>query len=113
MGQVLHKRATTTQRVRAEIQQSEESIAKLAHRLGVNPKTVLKWKHRQGVEDAPMGAKTLRTVLTPHEEEMICALRRKARLPLDDCYIALKPSIPRLTRSNLHRCLQRHNLSVL
>jgi len=28
-------------------------------------------------------------------------------LPLDDCFI------PTLTRSNLHRCLQRNGLSVL
>jgi transposase InsO family protein len=113
MGQVLHKRATTTHRIRAEIQQSKESIAQLASRLGVNPKTVLKWKHRDGVDDAPMGPKTLQTVLTPLEEDMICALRSKTRLPLDDCFIALKPSIAKLTRSNLHRCLQRHGLSVL
>lgn len=113
MGQILHKRATTTHRTRAEIQQSKETIAELAARLGVNPKTVLKWKHRDGVEDAAMGAKTLRTVLTPLEEDMICAVRRKAQLPLDDCYIVLKPFIPKLTRSNLHRCLQRHGLSVL
>ncbi|PSJ79572.1 hypothetical protein [Neisseria iguanae] len=31
-------------------------------------------------------------------------------LPLDDLFYALKPEIPKLTRSNLHRCLQYHNL---
>jgi transposase InsO family protein len=113
MGQVLHKRATTTHRIRAEIQQSSEKVAEIAHRLGVNPKTVRKWRKRASVEDAKMGPRKLRTVLTPLEEEMICALRRKALLALDDCYIALKPSIPALTRSNLHRCLVRHGLSVL
>jgi hypothetical protein len=34
-------------------------------------------------------------------------------LPLDDVYIALKDVIPHLTRSNLHRCLQRHGISRL
>ncbi|TCW29111.1 hypothetical protein EDC20_1011, partial [Gluconobacter oxydans] len=28
-------------------------------------------------------------------------------LPLDDCLYALQASIPHLTRSALHRCLQR------
>jgi hypothetical protein len=34
-------------------------------------------------------------------------------LPLDDCLYALQPSIPHLTRSALHRCLQRHGISRL
>ena len=113
MGQVLHKRATTTQRIRAEIQQSKESIAVLAKRFGINPKTVMKWRHRKTVEDSAMGSKSLRTVLTAMDEEIICAFRSKTLLPLDDCYVALKEQIPLLTRSNLHRCLRRHGLSVL
>ena len=34
-------------------------------------------------------------------------------MPLDDCLYALQPTIPRLTRSSLHRCLQRHGVSRL
>ncbi|MFK5973986.1 MAG: DDE-type integrase/transposase/recombinase [Flavobacteriaceae bacterium] len=34
-------------------------------------------------------------------------------LPLDDLYIALKPIMPELPRSNLHRCLQRNGISRL
>jgi transposase InsO family protein len=60
-----------------------------------------------------MGSKRLRTVLSGHDEAMICAFRQKTLLPLDDCYIALKDQIPALTRSNLHRCLKRHGMSVL
>lgn len=113
MGQILHKRATTTQRIRTEIQHSKESIAALAKRLSINPKTVLKWRQRLSVEDAPMGAKKLRTVLSPLEEQIICAFRHKTLLPLDDCYVALKEEIPVLSRSNLHRCLKRYKISVL
>jgi len=40
-------------------------------------------------------------------------LRRHRLLPLDDCLYALQPSIPHLTRSALHRCLQRHGISRL
>jgi len=35
------------------------------------------------------------------------------QLPLDDCLYALQPTIPHLTRSTLHRCLQRHGTSRL
>jgi transposase-like protein len=41
------------------------------------------------------------------------AFRRYTLLPLDDCLYALQPTIPHLTRSNLHRCLQRHGISRL
>ena len=37
----------------------------------------------------------------------------QARLPLDDVFVALKDVIPHLTRSSLHRCLQRHGISRL
>ena len=40
-------------------------------------------------------------------------LRRHTLLPLDDCLYALQPTIPHLTRSSLHRCLQRHGISRL
>lgn len=35
------------------------------------------------------------------------APRQQRQLPLDDCLYALQPAIPHLTRSSLHRCLQR------
>jgi len=44
---------------------------------------------------------------------MIVAFRRHTLLPLDDCLYALQPTIPHLTRSSLHRCLQRHGISRL
>jgi transposase-like protein len=113
MGQILHKCATTTYRIRTEIQQSKESVSVLAKKFGINIKTVYKWKKRGAIIDAPMGAKKLRTVLTEIEELAICTFRTKTQLALDDCYIALKDSIPTLTRSNLHRCLKRHGISVL
>ncbi len=55
-----------------------------------------------------MGPKEVRsTVLTPEEEAIIVAFRRHALLPLDDCLYALQPTLPHLTHSSLHRCLQR------
>jgi transposase InsO family protein len=40
-------------------------------------------------------------------------VRRQTLLPLDDCLYALQPTIPALTRSSLHRCLQRHGIARL
>ena len=61
-----------------------------------------------------MGPKERRSsVLSALEEAAIVSLRVQARLPLDDVYIALKDVIPHLTRSSLHRCLQRHGISRL
>jgi transposase-like protein len=113
MGQILHKCATTTQRIRKEIQNSTESWAKLAKKYNVNPKTIGKWKHRSDTEDAKMGRVRKSTVLTELEEEAICLFRKTTELPLDDCYITLRDTIPNLSRSSLHRCLQRNDLSRL
>lgn len=114
MGQVRHGSATTTHAVRAAIQRSQASVAELSRELGVNPKTVAKWRKRQTVEDQKTGPKEPRsTVLSEEEEAMVVAFRRHTLLPLDDCLYALQPSIPHLTRSSLHRCLQRHGISRL
>ena len=114
MGQILHGSATTTEAVRRAIQHSQESLRALAKRYGINPKTVAKWKKRGSVADLPTGPKdAASTVLSIEEEAVIVAFRRHTLLPLDDCLYALQPTIPHLTRSSLHRCLQRHGISRL
>ncbi|MGB3688609.1 MAG: IS481 family transposase [Jannaschia helgolandensis] len=114
MGQVRHGSATTTYAVRAAIQRSQASIAGLSRELGINPKTVAKWRKRQTVEDQKTGPKEPRsTVLSAEEEAVVIAFRCHTLLPLDDCLYALQPTIQHLTRSSLHRCLQRHGISRL
>ena len=114
MGQVLHGSATTTEAIRRAIQHSQESLRTLARRYGINPKTVAKWKKRTSVVDVPTGPTEPRsTVLSVEEEAVIVAFRRYTLLPLDDCLYALQPTIPHLTRSSLHRCLQRHGIGRL
>jgi hypothetical protein len=121
MGQVGHGCATTTHAVRAAIQRSQASLATLSRELGagswelgINPKTVAKWRKRATVEDLKTGPKAPHsTTLSEAEEAMVAAFRRHTLLPLDDCLYALQPSIPHLTRSALHRCLQRHGISRL
>ena len=73
-----------------------------------------KWRKRGFVHDAPMGPKVVRsTVLATEEEAAVVAFRKHTLLPLDDCLYALQATIPHLTRSSLHRCLQRHGISRL
>ena len=99
MGQILHGSATTTEAVRRAIQHSQESLRALAQRYGINQKT---------------GPKEPRsTVMSIEAEEIVVAFRRRTLLPLDDCLYALQATIPHLTRSSLHRCLQRHGISQL
>lgn len=86
----------------------------MSRELGINPKTVAKWRKRATVEDMKTGPSEPRsTVLTEAEEAMVVAFRRHTLLPLDDCLYALPSSIPHLTRLALHRCLQRHGISRL
>ena len=114
MASVLHGCARTTPRVRAELQASKASTRALAIQYGPNPKTVAKWRKRGTVEDAPMGPRVKRsTVLSEAEESAVAELRRSAMLPLDDLLGRLRQSIPKLSRSALHRCLQREGISRL
>ena len=114
MGQVLHGSARTTAAVRRAIQDSQESLRVLAKRHGINPKTVAKWRQRRTLDDRKTGPRKPRsTVLTIEEEAIVIAFRRHTLLPLDDCLYALQATIPHLTRSSLHRCLQRHDISRL
>ena len=114
MGQVLHGSATTTEAIRRAIQNSQESLRTLANRHGINQKTVAKWKKRATASDLKTGPKEPKsTVLTVEDEAIVVAFRKHTLLPLDDCLYSLQATIPHLTRSSLHRCLQRHGISRL
>ncbi|MCP1756876.1 hypothetical protein ABIF29_002652 [Bradyrhizobium elkanii] len=110
MGQILHGTATTTHAIRAAIQRSKTSLKDLAAQHGLNQKTVAKGRKRAFIHDAPMGPKTVRSTA---EEAMVVAFRNHTLLPLDDCLYALQAAIPHLTRSSLHRRLQRHGINRL
>src|SRR5215210_1643329 len=114
MAGVLHGSARTTPRVRAELQASQEATRILAARYGLNPKTVHKWRKRTTTVDQPMGPKRPRsTTLTEAEEAIVVEFRRRTLLPLDDVLGCLRAAIPALSRSALHRCLERHGISRL
>ena len=87
-------------------------MVKLAKRFNISPNTVLKWRSRSSVADQKSGPREkFNTKLTQVEQALIIAVRQKTQLPLDDCLEILLERIPHLTRSSLHRCLQRHGLS--
>jgi transposase-like protein len=114
MGQVLHGSARTTAAVRRAIQHSQESMRALSRRYGINSKTVAKWRKRESTADRRIGPTVPRsTVLSVEQEAVIVAFRKHTLLPLDDCLYALQATIPQLTRSSLHRCLERHGISRL
>ena len=52
-------------------------------------------------------------MLSVEDEAIVVAFRRHTLLPLDDCLYGLQPTIAHLTRSSLHRCLERHGISRL
>jgi len=82
----MRSNATTTHAIRAAIQRSQASLATLSRELGINPKTVAKWRKRATIEDLKTGPKAPHsTILTEAEEAMVVAFRRHTLLPLDDC----------------------------
>jgi len=109
----LHANATTTPRTRAYIQQSAASPAALARELGIHPRTVARWKARPDVADRSTRPHRLATAISQWEEALIVELRRSLALPLDDIVEAMRRCLnPKLSRSGVHRCLQRHGLSA-
>ena len=98
----------------SRIQRSQASLAKLSRDLGIDPKTVAKWRKRATVEDLKTGPKaSYSTTLTKAEEAAVLAFRRHTLLPMGDRLYALQPSILHLTRSALHCRPQRHSISRL
>jgi hypothetical protein len=106
MGQILHGCATTTKAVRRAIQDSQE----LWFWLRVTKSIRKRWRSAQAnlCDGCAHGPKEVRsTVLSVEEEAAVVAFQRHTLLPLDDCLHALQASISHLTRSSLHRRLQR------
>lgn len=62
MGQICHSSATTTHAVRAVMQRWQASLAQLSQELGINPKTVAKWRKRATVDDLKTGPGAIEVV---------------------------------------------------
>ncbi|MEK7419537.1 MAG: integrase, partial [Pseudomonadota bacterium] len=105
----LHGSARTTPRTRAELQLATGSHRSLAQLYGINPKTVAKWRARTSVLNEPMGPRGRAS--QQEQEHLAIALRKQGHLSLDDLMGQLLETAPKLSRSALHRCLQRHGIS--
>jgi transposase-like protein len=109
MGQILH--AKTTHAVRAAIQRSKASIKELASRYDLNPKTVMKWRKRAFLYDAPMGPKVPRSTVLSAEEEAL--LLRSASIRCCRSTIAFMPSKRPSRISRDRRCIEISRLSAI
>lgn len=109
----LHANATTTPKIRAYIQASTAPVADLARQLGVSERTVSRWRSRTDVRDRSHRPHRIATTMTPLEERLAVELRTAVALPLDDIVEVLRRCVnPKLSRSQVHRCLQRHGVSA-
>jgi transposase InsO family protein len=110
----LHPNATTTLRIRAAIQASDEPASVLAERHGVSISTIYAWRDRDSTLDRSHTPHRLQTTLSQAQEAVAVELRRTLGLPLDDLLAVVREFLhPQATRSGLHRCLKRHGVSVL
>ena len=110
----LHRQATTTPKVRAAIQGSEEPASVLAERYGTTERRVQKWRHRDSVHDRSHTPRRLRTTLTPAQEAVAVALRMTLLVSIDDLLAVVREFLnPNVSRSGLDRCLRRHGVGSL
>jgi transposase-like protein len=87
-------------------------VAVLAAELGVSETTIRRWRGRTTVTDRSHTPKLLATSLSPLEEALVCELRRRLWLPLDDVTEVMRRCVnDKLSRSAIHRCLKRHGLN--
>ncbi len=81
--------------MRSNHREAQTSNAALSRELGINVKTVAKWRKRDRVEDTKTGPKAVRsTVLSTEEEAIIVAFRRHTLLPLDDLPLCVATDNP-------------------
>jgi transposase InsO family protein len=112
MELALHANATTTPKTRSYIQRSKKPVAELAAELGVGETTIRRWRGRTTVGDRSHRPNKLTTSLSAMEETLICELRTSLQLPLDDIVEVMRRCVnDRLSRSAIHRCLQRHGIN--
>ena len=99
-------RATTTPKVRAAIQASDEPASVLAERFGTTEQTVYKWRHRESVHDRSHTPHRLQTTLTPAQEAVAVALRRALLVSIDDLLAVVREFLnPEVSRSGLDPCV--------
>jgi Integrase core domain len=108
----LHANAATTPKTRAYIQRSKRPVSDLAAELGVSETTIRRWRERTTTTDRSHTPKRLMISLSAIEEALVCELRTRLQLPLDDIAEVMRRCVnEKLSRSAIHRCLVRHALN--
>ena len=108
----LHANAATTPKTRAYIQRSKRPVSDLAAELGVSETTIRRWRQRTTTTDRSHTPKRLMISLSPMEEALVCELRTRLQLPLDDITEVMRRCVNgKLSRSAIHRCLVRYGLN--
>jgi len=74
----LHSKATTTPKIRAAIQVSDDPAWMMGERYGISEQTVLKWRHRDSVEDRSHTPHRLQTTLSPTQVVVAVAFAQDA-----------------------------------
>lgn len=112
----LYKQATTTPRIRAEIQAAPSSAtnSELARQYNVSMATIRRWRYRNDVYNRPHTRHNLLATLHPGQEEVLIAAREFLRLGLDDLLVVAREFLnPHLSRSALHCMLKRRGVPTL
>jgi hypothetical protein len=108
----LHPSARTTRKQRRQIQQSQDSDWACAKKMGLNVKTVAKWRGRTSAEDAPKGSKTARQrALTSDQEVLAVAVRQLTWVSLDVLASRFDSSTPGFNRTSLYRTWRKWGVS--
>jgi len=108
-----HKNAKTTLAIRKEIQESSDSIADLAKRFSLSPRTVKKWRSRNFTTDVSSRPHKLQTKLSESEEWRICFERKQFKKSMYDITDTLLPELPSVNDMQVYRCLRRNGLEKL
>jgi hypothetical protein len=86
----------------------------VSERYGISEQTVLKWRHRDSVEDRSHTPHRLQTTLSPAQESVVVALRKTLLVSLDDLLAVVREFLnSNVSRSGLDRCLRRHGVGNL
>jgi transposase InsO family protein len=109
----IHPNARTTPAVRAEIARSSEPSGLLARRYGVSTETIRKWRKR-GVADCLDRYARLHRLpwkATDEERAVVCFLRERTNLALDDLTFVVRHFLPHFNRDSIWRILRAEGLS--
>jgi len=111
---MVHPMARTTPRTRAEIHESQATLAEVAQAYNISRGTARKWRNRSDHLDRSHRAHELPTTLSPAQELIVMEIRRLCLLPLDDLVSVTREFINvKASRSGISRLLRREGMSKL